>query len=980
MNNPSICLNFNFFESIQCAYIEFLISENNTITITNYNSLLMTLMNIIELKSNDYSGFINKIFSEDKASIENIFFGINSQEHKFTTHFRLGETSSTKWIKTNVVIEKMADHKKVHMFLADISPIKEAQIEKDKLTEQLSMVVDNTDSVVLQFSLDKDLNMEFLYISNGFQSMYGLNPKDVYRSPELLTEQIHSDDMYLILDAQKKLIVENKDCDLKYRIKVEGSLKWVHIRAKVFSSDKDIVLVNAIILDITKQRELEFKTENQSQFLKSITDNMDGAVYEFCQSPKGEFFIPYISDGVYQLYNIYPEEIYKDSQRVFRVICPEYIDRVLKDIQASYDNNKNFYSEFRVTINRKIKWISARSKIQIFEDGSASWRGLLLDITKEKELEMEKERISDQLRMAADNIDGVVYQFQRDRAGIYSITYISDGVQSIYNISPKNAYDDVNYLFDAIHKDDIERVAQSIEKSYQENKNWDCQYRLLINNKIKWIQARSKIKKLSNNETIWNGVKIDITNQKEIENKLKEQYDFFILLAKESNTIFGVYEISGELSYISPNAEKILGYSLHELKSNTDVFIYKEDKNIVANALEEVISEKTDHKVYTHRYQKKNKSVGLLSVSLLLINTNEGRKISLTARDITQLKKLETDLAETTKKYKLFVEQSELKILSVDLNYNVNHMTGTFPEFKKEDLIGKSLKMFHSKNSWKTIVEPKYQQAINTKKTIVYENSYIKCGKEEFYVEFVTPIIKNDKVKSLLLASKQITQQKKLEKDNQMLLREVHHRVKNNLQIIMSLIDIQLDQISDNGICNVFSELKLRIKAISYVHSKLVITNNVGSLSIKEYSNTMIDKIKALYDSNKTNVKITSKFEHYEINVENAVRFGLLLTEIVSNCFKHAFSENTKDAAIDISLKTLNKNIIFIVKDNGKGFAENILKNSKSNSNSFGLQFIQGLVKSLEGKISVKNSLGAEVCCVFPYNYLFEIDTMDLKK
>lgn len=1105
MNHPSISLNINFLEAIQCAYLELSVSGNNRFTISNYNSLLLKLLNVNEADIVKGVNFINQIFSEDRKQLEDICYANDIKEEKISTHFRLNEKGSFRWIKANLLIESSDSfNKKVHMFLTDISIIKEAQIETDKLSAQLGIVANNTDSVVFQFSLDKELNIKFLYISNNLQSMYGLNPKEVYLSSDFLLKRAHPDDVGLIVDTQRKLILEKKDCDIKYRIVVDGNMKWINVRAKMHSINNDIVTVNCIASDITKQQELESKAENQSKLLKTIADNVDGAIYEFYQNSKGEYSIPYMSEGIYQLYNIYPKDVYKDINHTFRVICSDHVDRVINEVQKSYKNNKNFYCEFRVNINGNIKWISSRSKIQKFEDGSAIWRGVLLDITKqkhiefenekiatrliagtqnidgmvyqfhrnsekqyffsyisdgikgvfniapdqvyenvnklfqiihpddlkdvydsidtsfnknlnwnqkirilvngkekwvhgkskilkkedgsaiwngvilditkEKELELEKERISDQLKTAADNIDGVLYQFKRDPFGIYSVTYISDGVQSIYNISAKKAYDDVNYLFDSIHKDDIERVAQSIEKSYQENENWDCQYRLLINNKIKWIQARSKIKKFSNDETVWNGLKLDITNQKEIENKLKEQYDFFILLAKESNTIFGVYEMSGNLSYISPNSEKILGYSLDELKSNTEVFIYKEDKSIVENALEEVMSEKTDHKVYIHRYQKKNKSVGLLSVSLLLINTNEGRKISLTARDITQLKKLETDLAETTKKYKLFVEQSELKILSVDLNYTVNHMTGTFPEFKKEDLIGKSLKLFHSKNSWKTIVEPKYQQAINTKKTIVYENSYIKCGKEEFYVEFVTPIIKCDKVKSLLVASKQITQQKKLEKDNQMLLREVHHRVKNNLQIIMSLIDIQLDQISDNGICNVFSELKLRIKAISYVHSKLVITNNVGSLSIKEYSNTMIDQIKALYDSNKTNVKITRKFEHHEINVENAVRFGLLLTEIVSNCFKHAFSENAKDAGIDISLKTVNKNIIFIVKDNGKGFSENILKNSKSNSNSFGLQFIQGLVKSLEGKISVKNSLGAEVCCVFPYNYLFELD------
>ena len=921
---------------------------------------------------------ISRVYPEDLDFVISAKKKLISENKDCDLKHRIIVNGVIKWIHVKAKVIVAEKHlTKINAIMLDITKQKNIENEKNKLSEQLSLLVDNTDSVILQFKLDEELNAKFLYISNGLQAMYGLNPKDVYEDPKFIYKTIHLEDVVLVKERHQKLFLDHKDCELKYRIIVDGVLKWVLVKAKVIEVEKDLITVNAIILDVTKQFELELQAEKQSSFLKAIAANMDGAVYEFYQNSKGDFSVPYMSDGIYQLYDFYPEDVYRDVQTLFRIICPDHLNKVIQDVQFSYKHNKNFHSEFRVIINGKYKWISTRSKIQKFEDDSASWHGVLLDITKQKELEISKERIADQLKIAADNIDGVLYQFKRDLSGIYSMTYISDGVKSIYGISTKSIYEDVNCLFDKIHKDDIQKVAKSIEESYQNNKNWDCQYRIVVNGKIKWIQGRSKIKNFGHQETVWHGVLLDITKQKEIETKLKEQYEFFILLAKESNTIFGVYEMSGELSYISPNAEKLLGYSIAELKRDPNMFIFKEDKKEVKEAVQEIVSGSCEHKVYTHRYQKKDNSIGLLSVSLLLINTDEGRKIALTARDITQLKKLETDLEETTKKYKLFVEHSELKILSVDLDYKVKHITGTFPDFKKEDLIGKNLKILHSKKAWKSIVEPKYQQAISTKETIVYENSFMRNEKQEFYVEFVTPIIKNNKVQSLLLATKQITHQKKLEKDNQMLLREVHHRVKNNLQIIMSLIDIQLDQTTDNSISNIFSELKLRIKAISYVHSKLVITNNVGALSISEYSNTMIDQIEALYNTDKATVKITREFETHQINIENAVRFGLLLTEIVSNCFKHAFDENKENASIDIKLVTSNKNIIFNVKDNGIGFPIEMLTNMKSSS--FGLQFIQGLVKSLEGSISIQNVSGAEVSCVFPKKYLFELDHINLK-
>ena len=111
----------------------------------------------------------------------------------------------------------------------------------------------------------------------------------------------------------------------------------------------------------------------------------------------------------------------------------------------------------------------------------------------------------------------MVYIFQQSANGDQSIKSISEGVKKLFGITPHQAYEKASTLFEQIHPDDINDVNQSIIKSFENNTNWSNQFRIIVTNKVKWIQGRSTIQKFPDNSAIWKGVCIDITKEKQLD-------------------------------------------------------------------------------------------------------------------------------------------------------------------------------------------------------------------------------------------------------------------------------------------------------------------------------------------------------------------------------------------------------------------------------------------------------------------------------
>lgn len=201
----------------------------------------------------------------------------------------------------------------------------------------------------------------------------------------------------------------------------------------------------------------------------------------------------------------------------------------------------------------------------------------------------------------------------------------------------------------------------------------------------------------------------------------------------------------------------------------------------------------------------------------------------------------------------------------------------------------------------------------------------------------------------------------KLLQDNEWLLKEVHHRVKNNLQIVMGLLQSQTAYLKDEGALNAVLDSQHRVQAMSLIHQKLYKSVDTANIYMPEYIGELVDYLK---DSFKTGLRIVFGLEIAPIvmDVIHAIPVGLILNEIITNSLKYAFPHSELDE-IKIKLSNGDDNEIkLVVSDNGKGLPESF---DIDHAESFGLVLIRGLIEDLSGTFLLQNKNGTTITLTF---------------
>ena len=205
-------------------------------------------------------------------------------------------------------------------------------------------------------------------------------------------------------------------------------------------------------------------------------------------------------------------------------------------------------------------------------------------------------------------------------------------------------------------------------------------------------------------------------------------------------------------------------------------------------------------------------------------------------------------------------------------------------------------------------------------------------------------------------------QLKELLSEKEILLQEIHHRVKNNLQVISSLLDLQSQYIEEKVMQEIFRTSQRRIKSMSLIHEQLYQSKNFSKVNFAEYLNNLVVDLFDTYSINTDKITLRLNLDEINLNITTAINCGLIVNELVSNSLKYAFPKGT-EGTIDISLfSDIDNNCTLIVRDNGIGLSQNLeLKNIKS----LGLQLVRLLANQLQATLELNGSAGTKVYLKF---------------
>lgn len=223
-------------------------------------------------------------------------------------------------------------------------------------------------------------------------------------------------------------------------------------------------------------------------------------------------------------------------------------------------------------------------------------------------------------------------------------------------------------------------------------------------------------------------------------------------------------------------------------------------------------------------------------------------------------------------------------------------------------------------------------------------------------------LIKQQKNETLSLSKKVEEKTENLQKtlnEKSLLLKELNHRVKNNMQTIVSLIRLQSDEIKDDKLKDILLTIQNRINAMSHLHELLYSQENISQVNAYDYFETLIEEVKSSYEND---IELYLKIE-CNLEMEQAIYCGLILNELITNSFKYAFLNNASNGSIHINLSKKDKEFTLVVKDNGIGY------DTKKTTTSLGLVLINILAtQQLDGKITIDAKNGVRTSITWREN------------
>ncbi|MFA0834491.1 MAG: PAS domain S-box protein [Methanobacterium formicicum] len=348
---------------------------------------------------------------------------------------------------------------------------------------------------------------------------------------------------------------------------------------------------------------------------------------------------------------------------------------------------------------------------------------------------------------------------------------------------------------------------------------------------------------------------------------------------------------------------------------------------------------------------------------------SQGQPLILTLiHDITKYEETEQLLKESEEKYKtLFNSNPDYRILLnhdmeiVELNDAAMKTVGPhFDQYKEVWIngIGKIHPEDNPENLKKSV-----KKIISLNQSGPLSNKLIdKNGNTKWFEIYIIPIKIEEKIIGYQGTGHDITTLKIAEKElknslleKEILLREIHHRVKNNMQIISSLLNLQSSFIKDPKAIEAFHESQTRIQSMAMVHEQLYQSGDLTQISIRDYILKLVNNLFYSYGVRKDQITLVTEISDIKLNLETVMPCGLILCEVITNSLKYAFPEG-EEGEIRIRLEFMDDTLHLTISDNGIGLTENDYLENKS----LGMQLIQTLTEQLDGELELDIEQGTQ--------------------
>ena len=515
------------------------------------------------------------------------------------------------------------------------------------------------------------------------------------------------------------------------------------------------------------------------------------------------------------------------------------------------------------------------------------------------------------------------------------------------NMQLKNQYINDLLIFDMDlnYNNDFWKTGGSFEANYS------------TDSKIKYLDISFNPVKIKNSLIIF-GIAKDVTSQKKAEISLKEKEEEYRLLIENQTDYIIKFDLDGLLRFVSPSYCEILGRIEEELLGKSFIpLLHEEDRHKTDKAID--LLYKPPYTSYIEqRVQTKNGWRWIAwAYKSIVDDNNKVTGFVGVGRDIHDQKMAQEALKESESKYRSIFENTGAMTMIFDENMDISLVNSEFEKFSgylKKEIQGlKNVSDFVVREDLSRIKGYHRLQRINPDAIPKnYEVQLVnrKGEVKEFFATFdMIPGTRKGIISFMDITDRKVAENKikKSLREKEILLREIHHRVKNNLQIISTLLELQCDQIKDEEVMELYRESENRIQSIALIHENLYQSDDLASIQIDEYINNLLNDLMNSYGI-ESSVNLNIDVDKITLGIETAIPCGLIINELVSNSLKYAFPNGTS-GNIYLSLKEKDDGTFkLLISDDGSAFPSDF---EEKKNRTLGLQLVNNLVKQLDGDL-----------------------------
>ena len=714
-------------------------------------------------------------------------------------------------------------------------------------------------------------------------------------------------------------------------------------------------------LDSLKQSELSYRTliENTGQAIVVVQNG----IIRYA-NPVTSLISGYTSEEIYL--RPFIEFIHPDDRDMVSV---HYQNRSNDDM-----GSKSVYMFRVISKHGDIRWAEIKA-VKIDWNGDAATLNFLTDFTEQMRVENELRESEAKYRKIFENVQDIFYQI--DLNGI--IIEISPSIERYSGFSREEL---IGKSVESVYCNPGERAELlKIISTYGEVIDYEL-HLTAKDNRILITSASSHILYDSQgNPAGVEGSLRDITERKRVEEALRESEKLHRLLTDNATDVIWTMNLSGYFTYVSPSVKKLRGYTVDEVMMQSLAESLTPESAAIAqlkmaSAIEAI---KIGQAIPEFRGELeqpcKDGSTVWTEATISAMYNDSGEIIGIVgvSRDISDRKLAEKAVADRAIFQQALIDSIPYPVFTKDA---VGRFVGANLAYEK---------VFGTTRTYmlgKTVLDLEYLPMDERRRFHAEDMSVINEASQRSYE---MPIIYADGYTHITLYSVNgfhladgrpggligmlvdISERKKSEEDiknllieKELILREVHHRIKNNMNTIRSLLSLQADAVEDQAAVNALSDAGNRVQSMMVLYDKLYQSAGSGEISVLDYFSPLIDEIVSNFPNSKS-VKIYKKIDNIILKAKVLQPLGIIINELLTNIMKYAFVDRG-DGVISVSA-VLNDNTVAIeIQDNGVGIPESI---SFENSTGFGMQLVMMLTEQIGGSIRIERGNGTKFVLEF---------------